>query len=344
MHRFFLLGLCSLFFLAGCTTVDDAWEFTSKQYRTYLNKPAALDWEDTGDSAEYELTLGRAVIAVDSQLAELLKAMENSDRRPDENWVMTMLNRFPWLSGLAITDEAGNALIRIPDNFMKPFDVAPLVEDDPKQKISDLRAYVQQNPLGAEIYVAKPVYRDGVLSRMVVVHFDMRSLLAGSPNPGSFMIASPEGVIWPGSFKAESTPVVSENWSETLLDETSGVIGNEGAKFFWTTRYLGNLPLIYAIPIDASKVERNEENLYELDQVDHLRIDPNTAGIELGQDAQPPASVQPPAPVAPAPAKGGASASGNDEVVGNVGNPNVTPSPSGEALKPEEPKSESLEN
>lgn len=230
--------------------IKDSWKFTTRQYRSYLNTPAALNLEDKGSCEVYELALGEAVVNVDAELQRLVRAMENSDHNPDQSWVMTMMGRFPWLSGVALVDKTGALVAQYPEYFNKSFDVSPLLEPDPKQRMGDLRAYVQRSENGPEIYIANPVYGSEDLRGLIVSYFDPRALVTMSSDPGRFVLASPSGIIWPGQYGAGSV-IGSQDWEEVLRKKSCGVIGDSKSGFFWTTRYVGNLPLVYATPVSA---------------------------------------------------------------------------------------------
>lgn len=256
MQRILLFSL-AVFSLAlsACgsfQTVKDSWKFTTRQYRTYLNTPAELDLDDKGNCELYELALSDAVIDVDEELQKLIRAMENSDHNPDQMWVMSIMRRVPWLSGVALIDKGGTLVAQYPEYFSKPFDASPLVEPDPKQRMGALRAYVQMTEAGPEVYVGNPVYGGEELRGIIVAYFDPRALVTMSSNPGSFMIASPAGIIWPGRYGAGSV-IGSTDWSNLLQRQSCGVIGSKGSEFFWTTRYVGNLPLVYAMPTSAGQ-------------------------------------------------------------------------------------------
>ena len=257
MQRVLLLSLVLASFagLAGCgksQTLKDSWKFTTRQYRTYLNTPASLDLEDKGGCELYELALGEAVLSVDGEIQRLIRAMENSDHSPDQSWVMSMMGRFPWLSGVALVDGSGALVSRYPEHYAKDFDAQPLMEPDPKQRMGALRAYVQQSSAGPEIYLANPVFSGAEMRGLIVVFFDPRALVTTSSDPGSFALATPTGIVWPGNF-GEGSPVGGQNWEETLKQKSCGLIGSRESEFFWTTRYMGNLPLVYAVPVSAGK-------------------------------------------------------------------------------------------
>jgi hypothetical protein len=243
---------------------------------------------------------------MDDQLQHFVRVMENGDRNPDQNWVLALMRRFPWLSGVALVDANGTPLARYPEYFIKEFDVSPLLETDPKQNFSALRAYVQPSPLGPEIYLAHPVFSNGELRGLVVAYFDPRALAGLSVEADQFMLASPAGVVWAGQFDAQATPVGQADWEEILTRRSRGLIGPSEDRFFWTTRYIGNLPLIYAIPTNA--VDRQQA----------------ITGLEPS-----PEEISGARPLRPASSSPAAE-------VGNIGSPDLTPVPS-----PDQPPSTS---
>lgn len=254
MNRIFslvLIGIAVVF--SGCEShqmVKDSWKFTKRQYSTYLNTPASLDLDDRGSCEVYELALGEAVMNVDAELQKLVRVMENSDHNPDPAWVMSIMSRVPWLSGVALVDGEGALVAQYPEQLAKDFEIAPLLEKDPKQRQGALRAYVQQHAAGPEVYIANPVYGGDELRGLIVAFFDPAALATMSNDPGSFVLASPVGVIWPGRYAGGAMTGV--DWADKLTRESCGIVGGRDAGFFWTTRYVGNLPLVYGMPVSAS--------------------------------------------------------------------------------------------
>lgn len=259
VQRVFLLVLAAMlgFAAVGCgksQTVKDSWKFTTRQYRAYLNTPASVDLSDKGSCEMYELALGEAVLGMDMELQKLIRAMENSDHNPDQNWVMSMMGRFPWLSGVALADGTGAIVAQYPEVFAKTFDITPLLEADPKQRPGALRAYAKPDDSnGAEIYLANPVFGGEEMRGLIVAHFDARTLATLSGDPGSFIIGSPAGVLWPGNYGGAGMSLGgAADWEALLKQKSCGLVGDKGSQFFWTTRYLGNLPLVYAMPTSAT--------------------------------------------------------------------------------------------
>ncbi len=256
MHRSFFIALAAVALVCSACgqsqMVKDSWKFTKRQYSNYLNTPAELDMDDQGSCEAYELALGEAVHTIDTELQRLVRAMENSDHNPDQAWVMSMVGRFPWLSGVALVDKNGALVAQYPEHFAKVFDVTPLLEPDPKQRPGDLRAYAQITDAGPEVYIANPVYGAGAesLRGLIVCHFDPRMLATMTHDPGAFALASPAGLLWPGRYGAGSI-LATQDWAESLRKKSYGTIGDSNSGFFWTTRYIGNFPIVYALSLNA---------------------------------------------------------------------------------------------
>jgi hypothetical protein len=251
VHRksaFFLL--CAVIAAGACEShqvLKDSWKFTRRQYVEYLNTPAAVDVSDKGGREDYELALAEVVGTVDAELVRLIRAMENSDHHPDQEWALGMMQRFPWISGVALVGGDGVVNARYPEYFAKEFDAGPLLEADSKQRPGMLRAYVQADGAAPEIYLGNPVYVGEEMRGIIVAHFDPAALASMSPDPGAFSMITPAAVVWPGRFGE----AVGENWETVLKERSGGLIGDGDSAFFWITRYIGNLPLVYAVPVSA---------------------------------------------------------------------------------------------
>ena len=271
MHRhMYVLIVLILVTLPGCGAqeVKDAWKGTKSYYYQYLNTPAKLNFSDKGDIEDYQAALGEAVADFDMHLIGLERALQNSDRSPDVAWATAMATRFPWISGLVLSDEYGTPQAKIPPNFPKPFDIGTLLDLDPKQQLKDLRAYVQQTHLGPEIYIGNPVYTGEDFRGVIIAHFDPRTLLMRTGDPSRVVIAGPDGVLWPGIYAIEETPLAGVNWREKVKETSYGIVSNSRGSFYWISRYVGNLPLVYAIRIkgDFSQQESNLAALNEASQ------------------------------------------------------------------------------
>jgi hypothetical protein len=253
-RKWAFLLLCSFLVVGACEShqvLKDSWKFTRRQYVAYLNTPAGIDWSDKGGREAYELALAEAVSAVDAELVRLIRAMENSDRRPDQEWALQMMQKFPWISGVALVGGDGVVNARYPEYSAKEFAAGPLLEADAKQQPGMLRAYVQADKTSPEIYLGNPVYVGEEMRGIIIAHFDPAALASMSPDPGAFCMITPAGVAWPGRFGAAA----GENWETILKERSSGLTDGGDSAFFWITRYIGNLPLVYAMPLSAVSAE-----------------------------------------------------------------------------------------
>lgn len=255
-----LLFTLGVLLATGCKyEAREYWKDARRYYREYVNTPAKLDLGNAGEAEPAEARLARGFAGIDIQLRALERALENSDRKPDTAWAEQMFQRFPWLSGLAAVDSGGRVLAQQPETPMKPLDFTPLLKEDGKQNIRALRCHAQQTPLGYEVYTGVPVFTGSVFQGMVIAHFDIRALLPYSSSPADLMIAAPGLVLWPGRFDAAATPVAATDWGNLVSKAIDGYVANDHGTFYWVSRYLGNLPLIFAVPAAGGFPEKPEQ-------------------------------------------------------------------------------------
>lgn len=246
-----LAALCS----AGCSSnqsVKNAWKGTKGMWYTYVSPPASIDYAEKGDMDVHDLALATRMMGIDIQLAQLERVMSNADKPPTGGWMQNFFARFPWVSGFTGLKADGTIIGQEPGVPMKPLDFSPLLEEDKKQNLRALRAHVQDTPMGPEVFLAAPLYDAQDFLGVVAAHFDMRALMKYSTNPEDLIILSPEVVLWSGQYDVSSTPLTSVNWKELVLKSTSGTVSSGGNTYYWVVRYLGNQPLIFAIPVNVT--------------------------------------------------------------------------------------------
>lgn len=251
--RTILMALCVLLFFApGCTQYQggkNAWKSTSRVYNKYINTPARLKLDESNPLKTYQTTLIQAITDIDFELEELLRAMDDSDRTPDEDWALALMKRFPWLSGTFMADGRGRVMTQVPYSSTPLVDFTPLPETDPKQRQTDLRAAILNGESGPVIYLAKPVYLQEELRVLIVCHFDLRSLMARMGEPERFMVVSGDTLLWSGVYNYAETPVNNTDWNELALKKIDGIVENETGKFYWLASYFANIQLIYSTPV-----------------------------------------------------------------------------------------------
>jgi len=245
--------------LAGCvglsggcgSSAHEVWKGTKKLYAEYLNPPASVDYEDKGTLSEAESRLAMRMLGIDQQLEQLERFLENQDKPPTGEVVSRFFIRFPWLSGLAAVDAEGQVLAQEPPVPMKPLDFMPILEAESRNGASrGLRAYVQDTPLGPEVFMGMPIYQHSELRGFLVCHFDMRALLKYVDDPGELIILAPEAVLWAGHFAVGATPLADRKWGDITKSSVEGTVSDSTGRFIWLARFLGKTPIIFASSVE----------------------------------------------------------------------------------------------
>ena len=236
--------------VAGCSSYQptkNAWKSTKGFWNTYVSPPASVDYDEKGELSPQALALTHSMMGIDVELSRLERVMLNADKPPTRDWIATFFTNFPWVSGFAGVKYDGTILGQEPANPMKQLDFIPLLYEDKKQSSRALRADVQPSPLGPEVLLAAPLY-DGVdFLGVVATYFDMRTLMQYSGSPENVVILSPQALLWPGKYDFAATPLAGVNWDEVVTKSSSGTCTNVNGTFYYLVRYLGNLPLIFAV-------------------------------------------------------------------------------------------------
>ena len=230
--------------LTGCDTLRQTWKDTQKLYRTYVDVDPKVDLEAEGHDP-WEAKLGSLLSPVDMRIGELVRVVDARDSFPDDAWAENLIKRFPWLNGMAAVDMNGALLLARPEVTLKPLNLAPLLAAGDAWRDRRLRAFVESTPLGPEVYVASPFFKDNVLQGITAAHFDLRSVVQLSPDPQKLLVVSPEAVLWAGGFGEAAAAAQAEPWAEILKSDVQGEIKVAGRELVWITRYVGDRQIIY---------------------------------------------------------------------------------------------------
>ncbi len=239
----------------GCgfnQTTKNVWKDTKGFWYGNVNVPATIDYDDTGSLEEYEEKLSLSMIGIDAQLTALEKTMVNADKPPTIEWMRELFARYPWLSGFSGIKADGTLLGQMPGPPIKALDFYPLLEADPKQNARALRGHVQDTAMGPEVFLATPLYDAHSFLGIVTTYFDMRALLEYSTSPEELIIIAPNALLWAGKYNFASTPMAGIAWDTIVLEENSGTVSNATGTFYWSMRYLGNVPLIFAVSVEGT--------------------------------------------------------------------------------------------
>ena len=251
--RHFALVVCLLCLclpaLSGCMQVKSAYKETKTFYHTHINRPSTLDTEERTVLEKSQRDLVQSVMPIDEELTKLEKALDAMATPPDAEAAASFLRRFPWLSGLSMVAPDGTLGASIPGTPLKQLDYTPLLELAPKALPRDLRASIQDTPLGPEILVARPFLQEDQLQVLLVATFDFRALLPFAASPGDFIVRSGDVLIWSGDMDYTSTPLASINWTEYLKEHSDGILSNENGSMMWISSYIGGKPIVFAAPV-----------------------------------------------------------------------------------------------
>ena len=251
--RHFALVVCLLCLclpaLSGCMQVKSAYKETKTFYHTHLTRPSNLDTEERTVLEKSQRDLVQSIMPIDEELTKLEKALDAMATPPDAEAAASFLRRFPWLSGLSMVAPDGTLGASIPGTPLKQLDYTPLLELAPKALPRDLRASIQDTPLGPEILIARPFLQEDQLQVLLVATFDFRALLPFAASPGDFIVRSGDVLIWSGDMDYASTPLASINWTEYLKEHSDGILSNENGSMMWISRYIGGKPIVFAAPV-----------------------------------------------------------------------------------------------
>ena len=252
-----LAGSLALCACSSYQPTKNAWKTTKDLWYSYVSVPAKVDYSEKGDLSPRAMALSTCMMGIDVELSRFERTMMNADRAPTREWLDKLFADYPWVSGFAGVKYDGTLLGHEPGPSLKNLDFIPLLYEDKKQNSRALRGYVQQSPLGPEVMLAAPLYDGMDFLGVVVAHFDMRALSKFSSSPEDLVILSPSALLWPGKYDFAATPLAGVDWDTAARKSTSGTCTNDRGSFYYQVRYLGNLPLIFAVVESGTFPEGN---------------------------------------------------------------------------------------
>lgn len=233
----------------GCMqTLSDSWKTVRSYHHEYLNTPAIVDKTSVPAHSDAETLLCDSMVPVEQRLVPFERALFAMDTVPDMEWIAAFLQRFPWVSGIAVVNPDGQVMQQYPDASLKPLDFSLVAAVESRTSRRLLKAVAQDTIAGPEIYVAAPLMHNAEMVGYLVAHFDPRALISLSPDSDDVVVLTPGVVLWPGKYRYEATPLADEDWARLLDGGYRGVTGERDHSFAWIARYLGSLPLVFAAP------------------------------------------------------------------------------------------------
>lgn len=243
-----LCALLAMAALTGCDSLvqtwDSTWTSSKAYYKDYINPDPQVNLEDLDfDSTEEKLAL--LFTPVDKPVYDLSVYLNRLDSFPTEEWTVELKQRFPWINGLAVATMDGEIVATAPEVTVKPRNLAPLVAYGEELSDRRLRCFVDQTPLGPEVYLGTAMFNGNKLVGIIVVHFDPRSVVNFSPAPQELMVISPQGMLWDGGDAALGQALAERPWDEILAEQSAGRLDENGVEYAWQTRYVGNAQIVY---------------------------------------------------------------------------------------------------
>ncbi len=253
-NRILIMLFC--LFLQGCADnpLGQSWEHTKSFYYSHINRPATINYDNREQLQQAQSVLASQLQPFDDVLRQLERHLEKLDRGVSPEDVRVLFARFPWLSGVQLLHADGTVLAQEPEYSLKELDFTPMLDlrgQDGQER--SLRAFVQDTPLGAETALAVPVFRGAEFMALLIVHFDMSALVPVMNDPDQSIVLAGDHVLWSGDFDVSTTPLAQMDWKKTLRNSVTGDVKDDANQhFLWTSRYLGTVPLVFAVPVASS--------------------------------------------------------------------------------------------
>jgi hypothetical protein len=250
IHLLLRLSLLTLLIsLAGCSTIQSAWDKTADVYETYVDPKPEIDMDRRPGLSRNEQLLATQFSLMDQQLEEALRALAPQDRFPPSAWFGAFLDRFPWMTAVSAVDAQGRLLTSQPETPLKTIAVEPLLGREWSMLQRDLQGFVEETPLGPEVIIAGPFFRDGTWQGLIIAHFDPRALTAFATASERLVLLTPETLLWTGVGQETTREITEAPWENILRDRVHGRRSAETRTFLWLSRPIGALQLIYALAL-----------------------------------------------------------------------------------------------
>ena len=250
-HLLFRLILIAMLMplMPGCSTMRNAWDKTTNAYETYVDPKPEIDLERRPGLSRNEQKLAMQFSLMDQRLEEALRMLAPQHSFPSPAWFNEFLERFPWMTAVQAVDTQGRMLASHPEVALKTIASEPLLELEWSMLQRELQGFAQETPLGPELIIAGPFFRDGSWQGLIVAHFDPRSLVAFATASEQLLLLTPETLLWSGVSPETSQEILGAPWERILRDRVHGRWSAQNETFLWISRPIGALQLIYALAL-----------------------------------------------------------------------------------------------
>ncbi len=244
--------------LQACSTIQDAesWKTTKRLYFTYINSPVEVDYEEIIEISDAEALLSTNLIRVDYQLTSFQDHLEQISLPPSGAELQAFMNRFPWVSGVALINTSGEVTGAYPEQYSNSLNFAQLLsaeeteleQREGKPNLRKIRVSVQADGEGQIILVGRPAFdNEGAFLGVFITYFDMRELFSYvQMDPAVFSLAG-NTPLWLGDYTIGQTPLAGIDFIEETNSSTRGTHKNDYGTVSWINRYFYEQPIIFAV-------------------------------------------------------------------------------------------------
>lgn len=236
---------------AACSSYQptkNVWKGTKELWYEYVSPPAHIDYSEKGSLSPRAQALVNGMMGIDVELNRLERLMSNADRPPTRGWLSQFFSEVPWVEGFAGVKADGTLLGQevAPGRSQVTLDFIPLLYEPAKQGTRALRGDMQQTSAGPMVVLAAPLY-DGVdFLGVVATYFKMSTIVDRAKTPDEVVIFTPYGLLW-SPYEYGATPMAGINWNDSVAKASAGTVSNATGSFAYQVRWLGNLPIIFAV-------------------------------------------------------------------------------------------------
>lgn len=248
-HFFLPLFVLSILLMAGCSTTRNVWDSTTEVYDTYVDPKPEIDLDRGPGLSRKEQVLAVQFSQLDQPLEQALRTLAPQDRFPSEEWMSNFQTRFPWMTAIMAVNTQGEMLAQHPQISLKPIDTTPLLAHEWSMFERGLQGFVQDTPLGPEVIIAGPFFRDGNWQGLLVAHFDPRRLVEFSTNPDQLTLLTADELLWSGVNPEVTQEIRDAPWSQILRSDIQGQRSTQSGAYAWMARPIGALHLIYVVAL-----------------------------------------------------------------------------------------------
>ena len=251
LSRFFLIAVLAFLLpaLIGCSTTRKVWDKTTDIYDAYLDPKPEIDFERRPGLSRKEQALAVQFSLIDQHLESALRTLSIQDRFPPQAWFADFLDQFPWMTSVMAVDTRGGMLAQHPEYPLKSIQTTQLLEHEWSMLHRGLQGFVQQTPLGPELIMAGPFFRDGDWQGLLVAHFDPRRLVEFATSPDRLVLLAAGELLWSGVDPQAAQEMLDAPWDRILRGNVHGQWSTQGGAFAWMSRPIGDLRLIYAVAL-----------------------------------------------------------------------------------------------